>query len=91
MRKRGSYGPETRFRLYWPRFRFGKRGSTAGNAFHGRTGHVSVSGNVAVRPETRFTAVPNAFPRFVPVSVRKRTSIPRFLQHRKQSILAGNV
>lgn len=56
-------------------------GRTALKRVSGRTGHVSVSGNVAIRPETRFTAVPNVFPCFVPVSVRKRTSMPRFLQH----------
>ena len=42
MRKRGSYSPEMRFQPYWPRFRFGKRGSTAGNVFHGCTKRVSM-------------------------------------------------
>jgi len=41
MRKRGSYGPEMCFWPYWPCLRFEKRGSTAGNTFHGRAKRVS--------------------------------------------------
>ena len=61
MRKRGSYGPETRFSPNWPHFHFGKRSSMARNTFHGRTKCVSAF-RTRFRTETDlYTTFPATF------------------------------